>query len=48
MKRMHFLGIFKFDLGDRIAIDSLMIICGILAVIANGLIAAMASSITSD
>ncbi|KAK4030037.1 hypothetical protein OUZ56_022993 [Daphnia magna] len=32
---------------DRAAIDSLMIICGILAFIVNGFIAATASSITS-
>jgi hypothetical protein len=34
-------------LGDRAAIDSLMIICGILAVIVNGIIAMKAPSIAS-
>ncbi|EFX63457.1 hypothetical protein DAPPUDRAFT_268396 [Daphnia pulex] len=33
--------------GDRAAIDSLMIICGILAVIVNGIIAMKAPSIAS-
>jgi hypothetical protein len=34
--------------GDRTAIDSLMLVCGILAVVVNGFIAATASSIASD
>lgn len=41
-------GIFSpLKICDRAAIDSLMIICGILAFIVNGFIAATASSITS-
>ncbi|EFX82348.1 hypothetical protein DAPPUDRAFT_302561 [Daphnia pulex] len=33
---------------DRTVIDSLMLVCGILAVVVNGFIAATASSIASD